>query len=347
MQPRGSSVIIGLWPWNRLTITINVGDASRKVERVKPTGEIVAVSGKRVVLTNLNKPMWIEEGITKGDMIQYYASIAPEMLKYSRDRPLMLNRFPHGVDGGKSFVQKDWPHHPSWVKTVNVEAHGQVKKIVRHVVCNDEATLVWLADMACVEINHFLSSGPDYEKHDLLLIDLDPHAPAGFEEAVEIGLTVHSALDHMNLRHLLKTSGHDGLHFLVPIVPKYDIEVIRRFAYLLGVLIEGLLPKIATTSRKENQRVGKVYIDYYQNGLFRTIAAPYSLRPTPGAPASFPLKPETLKKKRIDPTQFNIRTVPDLVRKGRVVEFDFGDRQRLEPAFKELGVKPESSTSVE
>src|SRR3989442_902158 len=223
--------------------------------------------------------MWIKEGITKGDMIQYYASVAPEMLRFLHDRPLMLNRFPHGIDGGKSFVHKDWPHHPSWVKAVNLEAHGQVKKIVRHVVCNDEATLVWLADMACVEINHFLSSGPDYEKHDLLLIDLDPHAPAGFEEAVEIGLTVHSALDHMNLRHLLKTSGHDGLHFLVPIVPKYDIEVIRRFAYLLGVLIEGLLPKIATTSRKENQRVGKVYIDYYRNGvvgperfeLYRTV----------------------------------------------------------------------------
>src|SRR3989441_13320806 len=150
------------------------------VERVNPTGEIVSVSGRRVVLSNLDKPMWNKEGITKRDMIQYYASIAPEMLKYSRDRPLMLNKFPHGVDVGKSFVQKDWPHHPSWVKTVNVEAHGQGKKIVRHVVCNDEATLVWLADMACVEYNHFLSSGPACWSHDLLLIGLDQHGPAGF-----------------------------------------------------------------------------------------------------------------------------------------------------------------------
>src|SRR5207249_10880593 len=113
------------------------------------------------------------------------------------------------------------------------------------------------------------------------------------------------------------------------------------------ILIEGLLTKIAMALRKENQRVRKVYINYYQNVLVRTIAAPYSLSPTPRTPDSFTVKPETLKKKRIDPTQFNIRTVPDLVRKGRVVEFDFGDRQRLEPAFKELGVKPESSTSVE
>jgi len=140
----------------------------------------------------------------------------------------------------------------------------------------------------------------------------------------------------------MKTSGHDGLHFLVPIIPRYDIEVIRRFVYLLGVLIEGLLPKIATTSRKQNERIGKVYIDYYQNGLFRTIAAPYSLRPTRGAPASFPLKPETLKKKRVDPAGFNIKTVPELVRKGRIIEFDFSDMQRLEPAFKELGAKPEN-----
>src|SRR5437870_11936496 len=204
--------------------------------------------------------MWKKEGITKADLIQYYVSVAPWMVRFIKNRPLMLNRFPHGVSD-KSFVQKDWPHHPSWVRIVPVPSHDKPGKAVRHVVCEDEATLVWLADMACVEINQFLSSGPDYEKHDLLLIDLDPHAPAGFEEAVEIGLTVHSDLDHMNLRHLLKTSGHDGLHFLVPIVPKYDIEVIRRFAYLLGVLIEGLLPKIATTSRKENQRVGKVYIE--------------------------------------------------------------------------------------
>src|SRR2546428_1243158 len=214
MRPGGSSVIIGLWPWNRLSITINAGDASRKVELVKPTGEIVTVSGKRVVLTNLDKPMWIKEGITKGDMIQYYASIAPEMLKYSRDRPLMLNRFPHGVDGGKSFVQKDWPHHPSWVKTVNVEAHGQVKKIVRHVVCNDEATLVWLADMACVEINHFLSSGPGYEKHDLLLIDLDPHAPAGVEKAGGELVPTKICPHHKHHFHHLQKSAVPSAHHL-------------------------------------------------------------------------------------------------------------------------------------
>jgi bifunctional non-homologous end joining protein LigD len=248
----------------------------------------------------------------------------------------MLNRFPHGVPG-KSFVQKDWPNHPSWVKIAKVRSHS-LNKFVRHVVCNDKATLVWLADMACLEINQFLSSAPKTDWHDLVLVDLDPYPPAEFEDAVEIATAVHSALVEMRLRHMIKTSGADGFHFLIPVVPKYSIETIRRFVLLLGILLEDLAPKEVSTSRNRADRIGKVYVDFFQNGLQKTVAAPFTLRPEPGAPVSFPLDPKRLST-RFQPVDFNIRTVPGLLKREGVPVFDPRPDQLLEPAFAEMGVK--------
>ncbi len=278
--------------------------------------------------------MWKKEGITKSDIIQYYLSVAPKMIPLIHDRPLMLNRYPHGVPG-QSFVQKDWPHHPDWVRTAPVRSES-LNKTARHVVCDDKATLVWLANMACIEINQFLASAPNVESHDMVLVDLDPHAPARFEESLEVADMVHVALNQMKLRHMIKTSGADGIHFLIPIIPRYPIDIIRRFVLLLGVLLERLAPKIVSTARNKAQRAGKVYVDSFQNGLQKTIAAPFSLRPEPGAPVSFPLMPKDLKKK-IHAEDFNLRTVPSLLK--RVPDFDTGPDQDLEYAFQELGAK--------
>jgi bifunctional non-homologous end joining protein LigD len=301
---------------------------------LKKIEEIVEIDGRKLTLSNLDKPMWKKEGITKSDIIQYYLSVAPKMIPLIRNRPLMLNRYPHGVPG-KSFVQKDWPHHPDWVRTAPVRSDS-LNKTARHVVCDDQATLVWLANMACIEINQFLASAPNVESHDMVLVDLDPHAPAGFEDSLEIAEAVHAALDQMKLRHIIKTSGADGIHFLIPIVPKYSIEIIRRFVLLLGVLLERLAPKMVSTSRNKAQRAGKVYVDYFQNGLQKTIAAPFSLRPEPGAPVSFPLSSRDLKRS-IRAEDFNLRTVPGLLKK--VPEFDTSPDQELEHAFAELGAK--------
>src|SRR6266566_7041202 len=303
---------------------------------MKKTEEIVEVGGRTLALSNLDKPMWKKEGITKSDIIQYYLSVAPKMIPLIQNRPLMLNRYPHGVPG-KSFVQKDWPHHPDWVRTTPVRSES-LNKTSRHVVCDDPATLVWLANMACLEINQFLASAPDVESHDMVLVDLDPHPPAGFEDSLEIAEAVHAALDQMKLRHMIKTSGADGIHFLIPIVPRYSIEVIRRFVLFLGVLLERLAPKMVSTARNKAQRAGKVYVDYFQNGLQKTIAAPFSLRPEPGAPASFPLDPKRLNS-RFQPSDFNIRTVPGILKREGVPVFDPRPDQLLEPAFAEMGVK--------
>jgi bifunctional non-homologous end joining protein LigD len=304
---------------------------------LKKLGDVVEIGGKTIALSNLDKLMWKRERITKADVIQYYSSVASRMIPLIKNRPLMLNRYPHGVPG-KSFVQKDWPNHPSWVKIAKVESHSQ-NKHVRHVVCDDEATLVWLADMACLEINQFLSSAPRTDWHDLLLVDLDPYPPATFEDAVEIADAVHSALAEMKLRHLLKTSGADGFHFLVPIVPKYPIATIRKFVLLLGVLLEDLAPKRVSTSRNRAQRVGKVYVDFFQNGLQKTVAAPFSLRPIAGAPVSIPLDPKRLKT-RFKMEDFNLRTVPDILH--RSPSFDPSPDQTLDAGFKEMGVELKS-----
>src|SRR3989449_11051019 len=169
--------------------------------------DIVEVDGRKIALSNLDKLLWKREGITKADVIQYYSGVARRMIPLIRDRPLMLNRFPHGVHG-KSFVQKDWPNHPSWVKIAKVRSHS-LNKFVRHVVCNDKATLVWLADMACLEIKQFLSTAPRTEWHDPVFGDLYPYPPAEVEDAVGGAIAGHSALVEMRLRHLINTWGAD------------------------------------------------------------------------------------------------------------------------------------------
>ena len=301
---------------------------------MKKIQENIEVGGRKISISNLEKLMWKREGITKADVIQYYVTVASKMIPLIHNRPLMLNRFPHGVPG-KSFVQKDWPNHPSWVKIAPVRSERQ-NKSVRHVVCDDEATLVWLADMACLEINQFLGSAPKTDWHDMVLVDLDPYPPAEFEDAIEIAGAVHSALVEMKLRHLIKTSGADGFHFLIPIVPKYPIETIRRFVLLIGILLEEIAPKKVSTSRNRSQRIGKVYIDFFQNGLQKTIAAPFSLRPEPNAPVSFPIDPRRLKT-RFTPPEFNLRTVPGLLK--TVPPFNPTPDQSLDQAFQEMGVK--------
>ncbi len=303
---------------------------------MKKSEEIVEVDGRKISLSNLDKLMWKREGVTKADVIQYYTVVADRMIPIIKDRPLMLNRFPHGVPG-KSFVQKDWPNHPRWVKIAKVRSHS-LNKFVRHVVCNDKGTLVWLADMACLEINQFLSSAPRTDWHDLVLVDLDPYPPAEFEDAVEIAGAVHSALVEMRLRHMIKTSGADGFHFLMPVVPKYSIETIRRFVLSLGILLEDLAPKRVSTSRNRADRIGKVYVDFFQNGLQKTVAAPFTLRPEPGAPVSFPIDPKKLNSHFL-PSDFNIRTVHRILKRDGVPVFDPHPDQLLEPAFAEMGVK--------
>ncbi|HZY93477.1 MAG TPA: hypothetical protein VFE98_01290 [Candidatus Bathyarchaeia archaeon] len=277
--------------------------------------------------------MWKKEGITKGDLIEYYSKVASRLVPFMTDRPAWVQRFPNGIPG-KGFVQKDWPVHPPWVKIAPVPSH---EKAVRHVIADDEATLVWLGDMACLEINNHLSRLPKLESHDLVLVDLDPHPPRiEFEDVLEVAENVRVALKQMKLRHIMKTSGSEGMHFLIPIIPKYTLDTIKKFVHQLGIVLEELSPKKVTTSRHRRQRLGKIFIDYDQNTR-NSIVTPFSPRPTRGAPVSFPLSANDLKK-RFEPPDYNLRSVSELADEGKLPDADPGPGQTLDGAFKELGL---------
>ena len=261
----------------------------------------------RVRLTNLDKVFWPAEGYTKGDLIRYYDTIAPVMLPYLRDRPIVLTRYPDGI-AGKSFFQKDAPEFaPDWVRTERVYSKDTDREIDYFVV-DDAEMLRYVANMGTIPIHAWSARVPALERPDWLVLDLDPKG-APFTDVVRVAQAVHRLLDDLELPSHAKTSGATGLHVLVPLGARYTHEQARTLARLLAVLVVEAEPAIATLARPLGARGGKVYVDFGQNGHGRTIAAPFSVRPLPGAPVSCPLEWREVTA-RLDPARFTIRTVP-------------------------------------
>ncbi len=293
--------------------------------------QVVHVNGRNLKLSNLDKVLWPEERITKAEIIKYYAELAPYIIAFIKDRPIMVKRYPHGIIG-EYFVQKHFAHVPSWVKRFSF-------KSADYLLCNDLPTLVWLANLAALEINHMLAHSSSVTKHDLVLIDLDPHPPATFHHAIIAARGVATVLERMKLDFLMKTSGADGIHFFIPIKPHYSIEKIRRFVYAIGKLVEKADPKLATVSTRADRKKGHVYIDFLQNGIEKTITAPLSVRALPNAPVSYPLTVKQLDDHSLSPSAFTVRkaarTGPALRRMLHLSEHSQG----LEMAFAKLGIK--------
>jgi len=293
--------------------------------------QLVNVEGRKLGLTNLEKVLWPDENITKAEAIKYYADFSKYILAFLRDRPLMTRRYPQGITE-EYFVQKHFPHVPSWVKLFSFKSE-------HYVVCNDLPTLIWLGNLAAIEINHMLASIASMARQDIVLIDLDPHPPAGFNEARLVARGVATILQRLGLDFLLKTSGADGIHFFIPIERRYSVEKIRRFVYTIGKLIEETDPKLATVSTRPDRKEGHVYVDFLQNGLERTIAAPLSLRALPGAPISYPLTVSQLDNTKLKPQNFTLRkasiNAPALHRMLQTSQL----AQDLKPAFPKLGIK--------
>ncbi len=261
----------------------------------------------RVRLTNLDKVFWPAEGYTKGDLIGYYDAIASTMLPYLRDRPIVLTRYPDGI-AGKSFFQKDAPEFaPDWVRTERVYSKDTDREIDYFVV-DDAEMLRYVANMGTIPIHAWSARVPALERPDWLVLDLDPKG-APFTDVVRVAQAVHRVLDDLELPSHVKTSGATGLHVLVPLGARYTHEQSRTLARLLAVMVVELVPAIATVARPLGARGGKVYVDFGQNGHGRTIAAPFSVRPLPGAPVSCPLD-WTEVTARLEPARFTIRTVP-------------------------------------
>ena len=293
--------------------------------------QLVQVNGRKLTLTNLQKMLWPDEGITKAEVIKYYADFSEYIIAWVKDRPLMTRRYPQGITE-QYFVQKHFPHVPSWVKLFSFKSE-------HYVLCNDLPTLIWLGNLAAIEINHMLAKTPNVAKQDIVLIDLDPHLPATFEDARIAARGVATILERLNLEFLLKTSGADGIHFFIPIERRYSVEKIRRFVYVIGKLIEKAEPKLATVSTRADRKKGHVYIDFLQNGLEKTITAPLSIRAQPGAPVSYPLTIRQLDNTKLKPQNFDLRSAPRkspaLTGMLRATKLS----QDLQPAFAKLGIK--------
>ncbi len=263
------------------------------------------VGGHRLKFTNLRKIYYPAEGYTKRDVIEYYAGVAPLILPYLRDRPLSLKRYPDGI-AGEWFFQKDAPaSFPSWLRFESVFSEHN-KAPIRFVVADDEATLLYLANLGCIDQNPWMSRIGSLEFPDFILIDLDPQQ-CEFSRIVEAALLVKSKLDLLGLEGYPKTTGGDGMHVYIPVEPVYTYEQTKTFAEVLAHVVTSERPDLFTTPRAVAKREkGRVYFDFLQNGEGKTIAAPYVLRAYPGAPAATPLAWSEVTPGLL-PSQFHLR----------------------------------------
>jgi bifunctional non-homologous end joining protein LigD len=294
-------------------------------------GQLVQVNGRNLTLTNLDKVLWPREKISKAEVIKYYADLSEYIIAFLKDRPIMIRRYPHGITQ-EYFVQKHFPHVPEWVNLFSFKSE-------HYVLCNDLPTLIWLGNLAAIEINHMLAKTPNVTRHDLVLIDLDPHLPASFEDARVAARGVVTVLEKLGLEFLLKTSGADGIHFLIPIERRYSVEKIRKLVYAIGKLIEKANSNLATVSTRADRKKGHVYVDFLQNGVERTITAPLSIRALPGAPVSYPLTVKQLDDQKLNPQNYTLRNASRKSPAIRKILYVSRLSQDLSPVFPKLGIK--------
>ncbi len=267
---------------------------------------------KQVKFTNLKKIFWPDEGYTKGDLIEYHRSIASFLLPYLKNRPLVLTRYPDGI-AGKSFFQKDAPEFiPSWIRREKIYSKDTDRDI-GYIIVNDVETLLYVINMGTIPLHLWSSRIDSLERPDWLVLDLDPKG-APFAHVVEVARALHEILTGLRLESFIKTSGASGLHILVPLGARYTHEQAKSFARLLAMLGTESVPDISTVARPIAARGGKVYIDFGQNGYGVTIAAPFAVRPLPGATVSCPLLWNEVNG-RLHPSRFTIKTVPERFRK--------------------------------
>lgn len=260
----------------------------------------------RFVPSNLTKVFWPADGYTKGDLLAYYEAIWPAMEPYLRDRPVVLTRYPDGIDG-KSFFQKNAPEFvPDWVPTCRIED-------TEYFLCNERDALLYVINMGCIPVHVWSARRGTIERPDWSIIDLDPKG-APRRDVVAVARRIHSLLEPLGAPHFIKTSGQEGLHVLIPLGGALTHDQSKSFAEVIARLVVADLPEIATVARPLGGRGGKVYVDFLQNGFGKTIVAPFSVRPRPAAPVSTPLEWREVSA-RLDPARHTIATVPARVAK--------------------------------
>ncbi len=306
----------------------------------RPVSDVLRKGKRELRLSNLDKPFWPEEGITKGDLLAYYQAVAPVLVPHLKGRPFTMRRYPDGAHG-KAFFQKDAPSHmPEWIPRfralVSTRDQGRAKKWIEFPVVDHELALLWMVNMGCIDMNAWYSRVDKPDRPDFVLFDLDPTPEVPWAQTVEVALILKGLLDALGLESFPKTSGGKGFHVLVPLDRRSTYEDTRAFAEHVAGAIARLHPKLATTEWSKARRRG-VLIDSNQNGEGKTIASVYSVRPKPGAPVSTPLVWSEVNEK-LNPAIYTMAVVRERVRThGDVYAGVLTTRQSLSKALKSLG----------
>ncbi len=330
---------------------------ARPLPDISGARQEVKISGRRLGLTHLDKVFWPEQGHTKRDLINYYHRVSAFIVPHLKGRPLTLKRYPDGY-GSKPFFQKEAPAEtPGWVRTEVIPADNPREKI-RYIVCDEEPTLLFLANIACISQNPWLSRLPalvrldpaerptdrDRPSHlprldaldrpDQLVLDIDPPGPGHYDQCVEVALVIRDVLTDFGLKGYPKTSGATGIHVYVPIKPLYSYEQARQFAQVIASLCREERPDLITLETATGKRQGKIYLDYLQNVRGKTVASVYSVRAQAGAPVSTPLEWREVRR-GLRPGDFTIANVPErLEKKGDLFAGVLEEKQDLLEALK-------------
>jgi len=290
----------------------------KEIKIPKDAIELEAQLGDRTVkLTNLKKPFWPELRITKGDLIQYYADVAPVLLPHIHDRAMVMKRYPNGAAGDFFFMKHAPTPRPEWIEICSIDHSSG--NIVDFPVIQDLASLLWVVNLGCIDLNQWYARCDDVDRPDYVHFDLDPGPGAGFERVRETALRVYEALTSLKMPALAKTTGSKGIHVYVPIVRGPTQKQVWTFAKELARVLEEANPKLITAEYRIAKRPkGRVLVDYNQNAWGRTLASVYSVRPTPRAGVSTPVTWKEIEKGvkieafRIDNVRARIKRVGDL-----------------------------------
>lgn len=298
---------------NSKSKTMTTKKSTEKTEDASEKDSEITLNRHKIKLTNQDKIYFPKDKISKGDVVDYYQSVAEYILPHLKNRPLSLNRFPSGIDHS-GFYQKDaGDSFPDWIKTTKVHSES-TDKYIDYAICNDKATLAYLNNLGCIDFNPWNSSLPDLDHPDYLVLDLDPSKKNTFDHVIETAQQVKEVLDLIKIKGYCKTSGSTGIHIYIPMGGGYDYDQVKDFALILMQQVHEKLPKITTLERSLQKRDDKkIYLDYLQNRQGQTLASVYSLRPKEGAAVSMPLEWNELKK-GLKPTDFNIENALERIK---------------------------------
>jgi bifunctional non-homologous end joining protein LigD len=271
------------------------------------TTEEIRIGRHTVTVSNRSKVYWPEEGFTKGDMLDYYDRMADYILPYLKGRPLSLKRNPNGITDPGFYHKDAGENAPPFVDVFKVKSESN-GKIIDYIVCNNKATLLYVANLGCIEINPWNSTTRKPAHPTWMVIDIDPSSKNTFKDVVDVALVTHDVLKKAGITGYCKTSGSSGLHVYVPLKNKYDYETVKDFAHVVASLVQEQLPRTTSLVRSLAKRGPKIYIDYLQNRTGQTLASVYSLRPVPGAQVSTPLEWKEVTHD-LHPSQFHMKNI--------------------------------------